>query len=190
MASSCWRRSVQSSISSSNCTASLKRTRSRKSRRTSSTFPVAWSSSRRYPGPRRRASPSRGNRRQSPTERTPTASSNRTDGFAQRVAARGKAARAFLNSESRLILTALPDWASQIAARGIGAIVSTQVISRFCTSSCRSAQSDSIPPNNSRLPRTSRSRPSGGSTLTREVNRPAQVASLSRKARSLPTSRS
>ncbi len=162
--------------------------------RGSCTRPVARSSSARASCPKRRANPSRGRRRHSPTVRTPMVPSVSMLRCGQRVHSSGSgASRAASSSRLRTNTgrdPSRPARANHSDASGVGVMAKRTDAPRAVVSSCSSrVHSWRAPPNSRRLPRTSSSTPSGGSRLTRGVNRTPRCATASSNWRSRRTSR-
>ena len=120
-------------------------------------------------GSKRRAKPSRGRRRQSPTVRTPIVASVSRLRSGQRVTDSGSVASRLASSTRLRIIADCPARAIQSAASGVG--VSDNETSRpAARSSVHSwSQRRRTPPNSLRLPWISSNTASGGSRLTRGV---------------------
>src|SRR5712691_9615077 len=147
--------------------------------RGSESRPSARSSSARGPCPKRRAMPSRGSARSSPSVRTPIASNAASASSLQRRTSRGSAASTGSSSALSPINFCFPTKASQKAARGVGAPANTALQPISISSRRRRSRSDSRPPKSLRLPETSSSTPSGNSSATPGVNCAAHPATPS-----------
>src|SRR6266516_1338036 len=170
---SAWVTSAGRSIAAPNRAGGTKKFRGSGSR------PSARSSSASGPCPKRRATPSRGSARSSPSVRTPIASNAASVSSLQRRTSRGSAASSGSSSALSPMNFCFPAKASQKAARGVGAPASTQLQPISANPRRRRSRSDSRPPKSFRLPETSSSTPSGNSSATPGVNCAAHPATPS-----------
>src|SRR6266699_3359475 len=147
--------------------------------RGSGSSPSARSSSASGSCPKRRAMPSRGSARSSPSVRTPIASNAASVLSLQRRTSRGSAASTGSSSALSPMNFCFPAKASQKAARGVGAPASTELQPISLSPRRRRSRSDSRPPKSFRLPETSSSTPSANSSATPGVNCAAHPATPS-----------
>src|SRR5437773_1268920 len=157
--------------------------------RGSGSRPSARSNSASGPCPKRRATPSRGSARSSPSVRTPIASNAASVSSLQRRTSRGSAANTGSSSALSPINSCFPTRASQKAARGVGAPASTELQPISANPWRRRSRSGSRPPKSLRLPATSSSTPSGNSSATPGVNCAAHPATPSSASVSVARSR-
>src|SRR6267143_246514 len=170
---SAWVTSAGSESAAQNRAGGTKKFRGSESR------PSARSSSSRDPCPKRRAMPSRGSARSSPSVRTPIASNAASASSLQRRTSKGSAASTGSSSALSPINFCFPTKASQKAARGVGAPASTELQPISANPRRRRPRSDSRPPKSFRLPETSSSTPSGNSSATPGLNCAAHPATPS-----------
>src|SRR5256886_2286592 len=123
--------------------------------RGSGSRPSARSSSASGPCPKRRATPSRGSARSSPSVRTPIASNTASVSSPQRRTSRGRAASAGSSSALSPMNFCLSTKASQKAARDVAAPARTALQPISLSPRRRRSRSDSRPPKSFRLPETS-----------------------------------
>src|SRR6266700_1174273 len=180
---SAWVTSAESSIAALNRAGGMKKFRGSGSR------PSARSSSSSNPCPKRRATPSRGNARSSPSVRTPIASSASSVPSPQCRTPTGSAANAASSPAIESMNSCFPASASQKAALGVEAPASVALQPISASPRRRRSRSDSRPPKSFKLPETSSSTPSGNSIATPGENCTAQPATPSRASVSAAGSR-
>ncbi len=147
--------------------------------RGSGSSPSARSSSVSGSCPKRRATPSRGSERSSPSVRTPIASNAASVSSLQRKTSTGSSASTGSSSALSPMNFCFPARASQKAARAVGAPANAALQPISPSSLRRRSRSDSRPPKSLRLPETSSSMPSGNSSATPGVNCAAHPATPS-----------
>ena len=140
-------------------------------------------------GSKRRAKPSRGRRRHSPTARTPIVARDCSARSGQRVTTSGSGARRAARASGRRSATSSPARANHSETSAAGVSARRGSSPRDCRRWRTSSHKRRAPPNNCKLPRTSSSTASGGSRFTRGVKSSAAVAVASSIARSRPGSR-
>src|SRR5713226_9552326 len=163
--------------------AALNRAGGMKKFRGSESSPSARSILSSSPCPKRRATPSRGNARSSPSVRTPIASSASSVPSPQRRTPAGSAASAASSPATESMNSCFPASASQKAARGVGAPASVALQPISASPRRNRSRSASRPPKSLRLPETSSSTPSGNSSATPGVNCAAETAMPARTPR-------